>query len=185
MRLIDETVTLELDGTPVRFRPSLRNALVLNEKHGEPEAIARGLIGGRISLYEDMLGLASLNSSECVAWFRNAPHSLKVRCAIVAPALFRLLVLMVGNNPDERNPASRSSGTPIPFNRALESLFSFATGVLHWPPETAWNATPREIIHAMKSFARMQPGYEPSAEERAESAFIEFDRSGFNALKNM
>jgi uncharacterized phage protein (TIGR02216 family) len=41
----------------------------------------------------------------------------------------------------------------VPWRRWL----SFAFGVLRWPPDAVWAATPRELAHAARAFMRDAP----------------------------
>lgn len=41
--------------------------------------------------------------------------------------------------------------TPTPWAELFRDLYSFATGWMGWPPETAWSATPQEITDAFNA----------------------------------
>ena len=65
---------------------------------------------------------------------------------------------------DDANEGRSETGESLTFVRYYEMLFGYATGVLNWAPETAWNATPIEISAALAAFRRSNtPRPEPKA----------------------
>lgn len=193
MRLLDETTTLKLDGHTVRLRPTLRCALKISSAHGEPVDFCNKILKNNVSLIGDLFAHGIEDEDErrdALAWLAYSPQPLRKRVEHVALDLYIFALHLTGIDPDEKPSTSNASGTSMKFNRTLAELFGFATGVLHWSPESAWNATPREIAHAMHVWRRTQPGYEPTEEERDEQAREQamdatFDRVGLQALKNL
>ncbi|MFG1332533.1 phage tail assembly chaperone [Xanthobacter autotrophicus] len=189
MRLLDETTTLKLDGHTVRLRPTLRCALKISEAHGEPVEFCGKILKNNVSLIGDLFAYGIEDDDErrdALAWLAYSPQPLRKRVEHVALDLYIFALHLTGIDPDEKPSTSNASGPAMKFNRTLGELFGFATGILHWAPESAWNATPREIAHAMHVWRRTQPGYEPTDDERAEEALsATFDRVGLQALKNL
>ncbi|MET3355397.1 UNVERIFIED_ORG: hypothetical protein ABID33_003319 [Xanthobacter viscosus] len=197
MRLLDETTTLKLDGSTVRLRPTLRCALKISEAHGEPVDFCNKILKNNVSLIGDLFAHGIEDDDErrdALAWLAYSPQPLRKRLEHVALDLYAFTLHLAGIDPNEKPNTSKASGPSMTFNRELGKFFSFATGILHWAPESAWNATPREIAHAMHVWRRTQPDYKPTDEEREEARAeqareqamdVTFDRVGLQALKTL
>lgn len=190
VRLLDEDTTLGLDGRTVRLRPSLRCALKIANAHGpEPIDFCAKAFKGHLGLFTDLLTFGALDPEErehALSWLAHDPLPLRQRMELLRLPLYEFAVSLAGIDPAETTHASAKGGDPVAFNQALAELFGFATGVLHWAPEDAWNATAREIAHAMTIWRKSQPGYEPTDEERAKEMLNStFDRAAFESLKIM
>ena len=107
--------------------------------------------------------------------------------------------------PDATNSPKRKSAQapekPVPWVEAFADLFAIATGVLHWTPQAAWQATPTEIATAFNVHIAMLEAMHGTSDETEEQPDVysaerlreieatgvdrAFDRQGLSALKQM
>ncbi len=111
----------------------------------------------------------------------------------VVSTLLPLIVEMAGAESEEtgqqhRIKIERSNSSAITFEQHFTTLFEVATGVLGWTPETAWNATPAEIIAANKGRIDLLKsifGNSANTSKEFDPLDTAFDREGLAALKAM
>ncbi|MHA6646408.1 hypothetical protein ACX3P1_28370, partial [Mesorhizobium sp. A623] len=72
------------------------------------------------------------------------------------------------DDPDVEHPAEAQAkaGQPFDLEKALADFYEIATGWLGWTPETAWNATPAEILAAQRGLIAKLKAIHGTAEEK-------------------
>lgn len=148
---------LEIDGTALRLRPSLRAALRLERRfggfHGLLKAVGEGSVSALVAL-----------AVECgepgyeVIILAPSPETWGARLERLAPQLVPLVLELADVDPDQGDKPriERTASTrTITLGQALEELFGVATGVLGWSPADAWAATPAEIKVALDQHVRL------------------------------
>ncbi|WP_083593948.1 hypothetical protein [Aurantimonas sp. 22II-16-19i] len=190
-RLAIENQRITLDATLVECRPTLRAAIRLGRLYGAPSAMLRSIAEGSITVLSDVI-------RECAIDRPSVPDPLfetgtagiyRNIAALQAPAA-QLVYDLAGFDPlddledeadEEENeepsddaPASK----PVTFVERMTNLFGFATGILRWTPEEAFDATPSEIIAAYRFRER---SYAPKKDEPKGDTAI---RVGFADLQD-
>lgn len=163
-----EQVTIAHGGNTVTLRPSLRAAATLVERHGFP-ALFRAVDDLNLSIISEIILAAATNRQDAAAFlFSKAgkplfPFFLAIRQPLTE------LVSMFQPATDPKAPPSTCKGKPVTWEEAYAALYGYAAGVLHWPPEAAWNATPTEIDRAYSAHIDMLKAIHGSSkpEERA------------------
>ncbi|MEO4040346.1 hypothetical protein AAFN47_01915 [Hoeflea sp. CAU 1731] len=149
MQLASEEITITISGEVFRLRPSLRAALRLVRKYETFAKIADGIMEGRLSVITDVIEEGSGNPDTANALnFCIGRDPLAEFLEIQRP-LLRFVMALAGVDRDNRE--NLPDGVkPITFVEYFENLFSIATGMMGWPVDEAWRATPAEIIAAHK-----------------------------------
>lgn len=183
--LAADDIVLQIDGEALRLRPSLRAAVRLERRfggfHGLLKAIGEGSVSALVALAvecgeprHEALILAPSNES----W--------SARLSRLAPQLAQLVFALADVDPDQADrPRIERPGTTrnISLAKALEELFSVATGVLGWSPATAWSATPAEIKAALTAHVRMLRAQNGAPDPDDEDPFsAELDSAGLAEL---
>lgn len=117
-----------------------------------------------------------------------------IRKACLGPML--ALVMALTFTDAKAEPGNNTAAKPVKWADLYADLFKTATGWLGWTPETAWNATLPEILHAYEGHMDKlkaihgapdddQDG--PTEEQRKQNVELgldpDFDRAGLFALK--
>ena len=178
---------------PVRLRPTLRAATMLEREAGGLPALLDALDGFRLGTIKDVIRAAATDEAAAerlldhyhdkpLAPFREA----------VLPAVLELVAGFIPDTGETPGTKTAPAAKPRPWADAYADLYGFATGWLGWTPAEAWNATPTEIARAFAAHVGMlravHGGEAPS--DRAQAAENEalgldpaFDRKGLLALK--
>lgn len=149
--------------------PSLRAALRLARAYGgDFRPLLSSLAEGDTIAIGRVFGECVSSSGALPDLFTVPGTSLAARIAELQPIAFELVAALLGVDPDEpeERPASPSAKPQDAPNlvEQYETLFAFATGILKWAPETAWKATPEEIVAAMQFRAKVfNPKPDPKA----------------------
>ena len=152
-------IDLELDGTSVTLRASLRAAVALTSY---PEGFA-GLIDQitrqSLTATRAVILAAATDRREARAYLHQTaslplasflPDAQAAALAILA-ALFQ-----AGDDAQTDAPSQGKSEdtTPRkPWREHYADLYRFGTGWLGWPPETVWTASPAELSEAFAAHA--------------------------------
>lgn len=196
-QLAYEAIALEYGGKTVFLRPSLRAALHLERLHGGfPELLRKIEEFDTLTIWQVITTAAGMESTEPL-FAQAAVHPLKdFQRAAQGPCIE--LVAAFFPEATETGNTQPSKATPKPWVELFNGLYGFATGWLGWPPETAWHATPQEILNAFNAHIAKLKAIHGEAEEanpgqteeqrrqNAELGFDpEFDRIGLRALKDL
>lgn len=147
--LVDEEITITMDGERIHLRPSLRAAARLERRHGGFPAIMRGLEEGSITIVADLIGECAITSTRAADWL--VKPGLSWRIAPLIPALIDLVVDLMGFDPEDEHDqvdGDQDHDERVTFAEVHARLYRLATGWLGWTPAETWAASPREIRQA-------------------------------------
>lgn len=149
MRLADDEITLRIGNETIFLRPSLRAAFRLERRYGGFDKIARSVTDGNLTVISDVIRESTDTPSAIPDLLCEiGTHGLRVGLeALTVPVLSHVLAL-AGVEEEHDGPEAEPAGDRITFADYHAKLYRIATGWLGWTPETAWNATPAEIIEA-------------------------------------
>lgn len=148
MSLANDEITLTLGADVVRLRPTLRASWRLVRRYDGFDKIAKHILDGNLTVMADIV-------AECSTSYSSIPDVLRrldgmpLRAGIesISAPLLTLVIAMTGTG-DQKDTANNQSGERIKWPAYFEKLFGIGCGVMGWPPETTWNATPAEIMAA-------------------------------------
>lgn len=201
MRLAPEEISFNTAGQPVVLVPSLRAAIRLVRKHGTFEALAHGVVHGRLEVMLDLVreGAGNPVLAEHLGYDVQRLGLGRVLAAVQVPML-EFVTGLCAFDPDAK-PSSKAS-KPVSADQFLESLFRTGTGWLGWTPAETLDATPAEIIAAKEGrielisdvlkavFGEAEDQVEPETYDADRLAEVDelgfdpaFDRAALNALK--
>jgi hypothetical protein len=149
MRLADEEITIRLADEVIHLRPTLRAAFRLERRYGGFDKLLRAVADGNLSAMADVIRESADGSSslpDILERLGTMPLRLGVD-ALINPIIAHIFAL-AGVAPDAT--AESSDGPRMAFAEFHERLFGIATGWLGWTPDSAWKATPAEILAAHK-----------------------------------
>lgn len=149
MRLLDETIDIEMGGIVAHLRPSLRAAARIERRHGDISAIFKMLAEGNVSAMRDLVREGDANSDLLDEMQHGSRFSPRDYIIALHEPLARFAMLLTGRDIEEEVRGAPSS-EPMSQAEFNAKLFEIATGALGWTPEVAWNASPREILHARR-----------------------------------
>jgi hypothetical protein len=175
-------IVMQINGTECALRPSLRAASNLERAYGFDKLlidVAQGNIGAMADIVRHASG------TDLLRLLAGVPL-LDVMASLIN-ALSRYVLVLAGVDPDNITPAA-DTGEHMTFRDYHAKLYRIATGWLGWTPETAWNATPHEILEAYKGHLErlraIHGGSEPDgAPDTPDKAPL--DRDGLGALRAM
>ncbi|MDE4143179.1 MAG: hypothetical protein P1U91_00865 [Pseudophaeobacter sp. bin_em_oilr2.035] len=196
-QLAYDAIALEYGGNAVFLRPSLRAALHLERLHGGfPELLRKIEEFDTLTIWRVITTAAGMEASEPLFAY-VAAHPLKDFQQAAQGPCIELVAAFFPEAP-ETTTAQPSTAAPTPWGDLFKELYGFATGWLHWPPETAWNATPQEITDAITAHSAKLKAIHgeaedtdtgPTEEQRKQNTDLgldpEFDRVGLRALKDL
>ncbi len=119
-----------------------------------------------------------------------------IQAACTAPCLAMVNAILTPATDDDTH--TSAGAKPLAWADFYTDLFKIATGWLGWTPDTAWQATPQEIVQAFEGHTDRLKAIHGSADEttndtshtkdqRAENIRLgldpEFDRAGLRKLK--
>jgi Spy/CpxP family protein refolding chaperone len=192
-------IPLAYGGNTVWLRPSLRAATRLEALHnGFPALLTKIQQHDTATLREIITYAATDQNAGQTLLNGMAGEPLQmIRNATIGPALALVTALMM---PTPNAEPTSTHNKPIAWADLYADLFKMATGWLHWTPDTAWNATMSEILHAFEGHTDQLKAIHGSAEDDPERTSLnadqkqanieagldpEFDRAGLRALKGM
>jgi hypothetical protein len=196
-------IELSHGGNTVRLRPSLQAAMRLERLHDGFAPLFRRIEAFDTQTVRNVILIAATDQSAAerfLAWAARQPLATFQDVA-QSPmmALCEALLPNAANTPKRKG--AQASAKPVPWVEAFADLFAIATGVLHWTPQAAWQATPTEIATAFNAHIAMleamhgtndDPEEQPDAYSAERLREIEvtgadraFDRQGLSALKQM
>jgi hypothetical protein len=152
MRLAADEITIRIGDAVVRLRPSLRAALRLERRYGF-DRLARAVADGNLSVIADVIREAGDRPSSIPEIVESiGKHSLRIGVERIAGPIVDFVFTLAGveHHDGEDDRPAETAGARMTFGEYHEQLYRIATGWLGWTPETAWNATPTEIIEAQK-----------------------------------
>ena len=168
--LAQDEIRITVDGTVILLRPTLRAAMRLERRHGGFGKIVAAIHDARFTVMADLI-------EECAACapahllglmrdFRGArTRGIGLTLAELAGPLLTLTFALAGIDQAAKPDAKAGDAAKITFAEFHERLFKIATGWLDWPPDTAWNATPAEILTAYSGKIDMLKAIHGTAEK--------------------
>ena len=186
MLAADDTV-LQIDGAALRLRPSLRAAVRLERRFGGFSGLLKAIGEGSVSALVALAVECGEPGAEAIILAPSA-EPWSVRLDRLAPQLADLTLSLADVDPQAK-PGPRierpTTGRTITHAEALAELFGVATGVLGWPPATAWAATPAEIKAALDAKVRMIRAENGIPEPEDDDPFAPLDSEGLAELASM
>lgn len=197
-QLAYDAIALEYGGNTVFLRPSLRAAMHLERLHGGFPNLFRKIEEFDTQTIWHVIkeSAGKTVTDELFSYVATKPLSGFTQAA-QAPC-FELLAALLPEASEGDTAAP--SDKPMQWGDVFRQLFKIATGWLHWPPETAWNAAPQEITDAYDGHIEMLKAIHgtadetetdkgPSIEQRKQNKELgldpDFDRAGLFALKGL
>lgn len=190
-------IPLTYGGNTVWLRSSLQAATRLENLHGGFPTLLSKVDQFDTATLHNVITYAATDQIAAQAFLstlRNKPLR-DIQQACLGPVLTLIMALVLTN--DATDTAEQTNSKPMAWPDLFADLFKVATGWLGWTPETAWNATLPEILHAFEGHTDQLKAIHGSAEEGdqdgpsadQQQANIEagldpeFDRAGLLALK--
>jgi hypothetical protein len=196
-------IELSHGGNTVRLRPSLQAAMRLERLYDGFAALFRRIEAFDTQTVRNLILIAATDHGEAERFMVSAARQplSAFHEAAEGPlaALCHALLPNAANTPKRKG--SQAPAKPVPWVDAFADLFAIATGVLHWTPQAAWQATPTEIATAFNAHIAMleaMHGTNDDPEEQPDAYSAErlreidatgvdraFDRQGLSVLKQM
>lgn len=198
-QLASDAIALEYGGNAVFLRPSLRAAIHLERLHGGfPELLRKIEEFDTLTIRQVITTAAGREAAKPLFAYAAARPLADFQEAAQA-ACFELVAAFFPSTSEDE---TKHAGKTIAWGDFFRQLYGYATGWLHWTPETAWNATPQEITDAFTAFAEYHKALYgtteaekptgPSVPTKEQQKRIieqgfdpEFDREGLRALKEL
>ena len=191
-----DEIPLEFGGHTVFLRPSLRAATRLERLHDGFPDLARKIAEFDTRTVWAVITAAAGRTETDELFAYAATQSLSRFAQATQAPMMELVAALLPKQPTK---APSTTATTTPWSDVYRELFKIATGWLGWPPESAWNATPQEIVDALSAYTEHHnaihgaPDQEdptsPTEEQRQRNVELgldpEFDRAGLQALKNL
>lgn len=157
---VGEEFAVFLSGEVLSLRPSLRCAMKLADRPGGFPQLIRDLQDGSLTAICDLIA-----DHASIQLLPNRVFDSGID-AFRAPLMAYVLVCAGIDMETEDTP---HQGKSLSFPEHLAQLYRYGTGWLGWTPEETLEATPAEIIEAVKGRAEMmrvifggkEPGEEP------------------------
>ena len=159
MQLATDTIMIEAHGQAITLRPSLRAATRLARRHGSFAPLLRGILDGHAGIITDLIreggSPGSVGDDRLLDMIET--HGLGATLDLLTNPLMTFVLSLAGYDDAtvEEPSAAASPAAPIAFDDYHSQLYRIATGWLGWTPETAWNATPAEIVAAHQGRVEM------------------------------
>lgn len=163
-QLAYDAIALEYGDTTVCLRPSLRAAIYLERLHGGFPKLLRKIEEFDTTTIRQVI-TASAGTDAAEALFAHlAPLPLADFHAASQRPCFELVAAFFPEHP-KADAKQANTANRTPWRELFQELYGFATGWLHWTPDTAWNATPQEITDAYAAHVSMLKAIHGDAEE--------------------
>jgi hypothetical protein len=185
MRLADDDIQVRVGAATAYLRPSLRAAFRLERRYGFAKLLA-AIQDGNLTIMADVIR-ETADDGQASPGMLDALGDLPLRDGIggLRGPVLQVVLGLAGADEKEAKPAT---GTPVSFEEYHARLFRIATGWLGWPPETAWKATPSEIIAAYEGRSELlQAIFGGKSEEEIPTGpdQSQLDREGLSELRAM
>ncbi|MER9586541.1 hypothetical protein [Mesorhizobium sp. M0276] len=146
------------------MRPSLRAAVLLQNKHGLGQVV-RGINEGDFNVVLDIITAATDNPAAYRILVSKIDERGYSYLFELADELTRLVATSFGID-DEAEPEKprEKAGKEFSIEAGLEQFFEIGTGWLGWSPADTWAATPAEIIVAQRGLVAKLKAIHGSAE---------------------
>lgn len=183
-----QEVTLSHGGHTVRLRPTLRAASHLERLHDGFPALLDRIAEFHIGTITEIIVTAATSRQDAIAFLASFDHKPLFRLKLIVDAALHNLCAGFTPEPDA-DEKQAPAGKPMAWADFYRQLYRQATGWLGWTPETAWNATPAEIVGAYAGRIEQlqaiyggkgQPGSNHNPREEAPESEV---RAGINALR--
>lgn len=160
MRLAQEEIIIMHAGNPVRMRPSLRAACILETRYGLMK-VAAGIGECNLQIIETLIAETAVDPIAARRLLVATVDATGIRqLQHLASPLFDILFACygIGDDPAEGYQAERKeqAGKYVSVIEALATLYQIATGWLGWTPDQALAASPAQITEAHKGFVAKQ-----------------------------
>lgn len=195
-------ISLSHGGNTVRLRPSLQAATRLERLHNGFAALFHRIEAFDTDTIRNVILISATDHHEAEAFLVRASKlplaSFQQAAKAPLEALCASLLPDAANNP--KRDIKSAPAKPLPWVEAFADLFAIATGLMHWPPQAAWQATPTEIVTAFNAHIAMLEALRGTGEHQLEPDAPytterlqeikdrgndpAFDRAGLRALKN-
>jgi hypothetical protein len=153
MQLAATAITIKANRLEIELRPSLRAATHLARRHGSFAPLLRGILDGHLGIIAELIREGSPGTAFDLAAHVDQAGLGSTLEQISNPLVQFVLALAGFDETKIEEPADQAE--PIAFDEYHARLFGIATGWLGWTPDTAWHATPAEIIAAHKGRLEM------------------------------
>lgn len=165
MRLAPDIVIAH-GGNAVRLRPSLRAAVLLQNKHGLGKLVF-GIGQVDFNIILDII-MAATDDPAAYRILVNRVAEHGYRCLFdLVDELTRLIASSFGIDADaEPTKPREKTGNELTIEQGLEQFFEIGTGWLGWSPADTWAATPAEIIVAQRGLVTKLKAIHGSAEDK-------------------
>ncbi|MFN3362828.1 MAG: phage tail assembly chaperone [Allorhizobium sp.] len=148
MRLADDEIIVSIGSETIRLGPTLRAALRLERQHDGFDKLVRDILDGHLSTIVGVIVETStppISTDMVHGALKDQP--LRWHLAALTTAALGIVMQLIGL--DQENAAQQPlNGPRMTFREFHTQLFRIATGNLGWTPDSAWNATPAEILEA-------------------------------------
>lgn len=186
--LAADDIVLQIDGEALRLRPSLRAAVRLDRRFAGLSSLLQGIGAGSITTLVALAVECGEPRFEAVI-LAPSIETWADRFERITPGLVRLIFDIAEIEPEA--PAGPHVELPAPVEtitlaEAYAQLFAAATGILGWPPATAWSATPGEVRAALDAHLSMFRAQHGIADPKPTGPdFSPLDSAGLASLADM
>jgi hypothetical protein len=149
-RIADDEISIRFGHETINLRPTLRAAFRLERRFEGFDHIIRGIAELNLTIIAEVIRETAQRPCDLVDYLDTLDEMPLRRGigALVEPLITVALSLMGTDEVDFHNEPDEIDEARISFAEHHAWLFRVATGWLGWPPDTAWSATPAEIIEA-------------------------------------
>lgn len=175
-RLAYEETAITIDRDTIYLRPTLRAASCLHAEFGGFERIVLGIAEGNVSVMSAIVRECAREHTYFPAYlaaFEGRP--LQRLIDILSEPLMTLAFALCGYDPDAPVDDKEPKAPRVTFEDHHRKLYGIATGWLGWTPETAWNATPNEIIEAYRGRTDLLKAIFGGADDKSDHADLSLD----------
>lgn len=171
------------------FRATLRAAFLLERKYDGFESLFTDIIAGKFTAIWNVLHVTAKDDAtrDRLRAMRSKPLNIW-QSTELNWLLLGVVLALAGVDPDRDEAPIATPEVKITYREHFEDLYRKATGWLGWSPEQAWNATPFEIVEAMKGrgeFLRATHGVSEDNDNRPGDDADVLDRAGLDELRSM
>jgi len=180
-RLADDEITIRVGYETIFLRPTLRAAFRLERRFEGFDNIIRGIADQNLTIMAAVIRETSERRSDLLDFLEHnegMPLNVKVG-ALVEPLICAVLSLAGVDECDVHNEPDKVEEARLSFAEHHARLFRMATGWLGWTPETAWSATPQEIVEAYQGRVDMLKAIFGTSGEKDKGAINDADVASF------